>query len=185
MAAPQLTYPTPRRLTRAEYDRMIELGFFHGERLELIRGSLLRMAPIGPTHATTVSRLNELLLPRLLGRAGVRIQQPLVACDESAPEPDVAVVPLGDYSRQHPDRAELVVEVAESSLLHDRETKGPLYAASNVCEYWIVDLGGRAVEIHDSAASGRYARVRRAVAGETISPSSFPDVAIAVSQLLP
>jgi len=53
---------------------MVELGFFRGERLELIHGSLLRLPPIGPPHASVVSRLNRLLLPRLVDRADVRIQ---------------------------------------------------------------------------------------------------------------
>jgi hypothetical protein len=75
MAAPTLE-PTLRRLTRAEYDRMVELGFFRGERLELIHGSLLRMPRVGPPRASVVSRLNRLLLPRLVDRADVRIQQP-------------------------------------------------------------------------------------------------------------
>jgi Uma2 family endonuclease len=183
MAAP-LSYPTPRRLTRAEYDRMIVLGFFHGERLELIHGTLLRMPPIGPPHASVVTRLTKMLLPPLDGRAEVRTQQPIYAYDDSEPEPDIAVVPLGDYSKQHPDRAMLVIEVADSSLLHDRETKAPLYAASQVAEYWIVDLAGRAIDVYEGPAGGLYTRVRRAVPGETLAPAAFPDVAVVVSELL-
>lgn len=175
----------PRRFTRAEYDRLIELGFFRGERLELIRGTLLDMPPIGPPHATVVSRLNRILVPALLERADVRIQQPLYARDESEPEPDVAVVALGDYSNRHPDCALLVIEVAESSLEFDRDSKGPLYAASNVSEYWIVDIAGRAVEVYGGPGGGRYALLRRAVPGDTIRPAAFPDLAIAVAAILP
>jgi Uma2 family endonuclease len=178
MGAPQLVLPIPRRFTRAEYDRLIELGFFHGERLERIRGSLLHMPPIGPPHATLVSNLAERLLPALLGRAKVRIQQPLSAHDESEPEPDLAVVPLADYSVRHPDCALLVIEVAESSLQFDRDSKGPLYAASGVLEYWIVDIAGRSFEIFTEPEGDRYTRSRRVSAGETVSPSAFPDVTV-------
>lgn len=51
----------PRRLTRAEYDRMAERGFFRGERVELIRGIVVRMAPIGPAHSDAVDRIGKLL----------------------------------------------------------------------------------------------------------------------------
>ena len=163
---------------------MIALGFFHGERIELLQGTLLRTPPIGPPHASVVSRLNRLLLVPLVDRAEVRIQQPLWGHDESEPEPDVAIVPLGDYSARHPDRALLVIEVADSSLAFDRDTKAPLYAASNVSEYWIVDLAGRAVEVYRDAEGGRYSQIRRYVAGERVSVPTFVDVVIDVRELV-
>jgi Uma2 family endonuclease len=129
MAAPQLVLPTPRRFKRTEYDRLIELGFFLDERLELIRGSLLRMLPIGPPHATLVSNLAERLLPALLGRAKVSLS----AQDESEREPDL---------------------------------------------YWMVDIAGRSFEIFTEPEGDRYTRSRRVSAGETVSPSAFPDVTV-------
>jgi len=179
-----LSQPVPRRLTRAEYDRMIALGFFHGERLELIRGSLISTPPIGPPHAKTVSRLNRLLLPRLMGRADVRIQQPLIAHDESEPEPDVSVVPLGDYGASHPDKAFLVIEVAESSLATDRDLKVPLYALSNVAEYWIVDLSAAAVEVYRQPRGNGYGVVQRVERGGNLTVVAFADVTLAVSEIL-
>jgi Uma2 family endonuclease len=129
-----------------------------------MHGSLVRMSPIGPKHAS---------------------QQPFLAAADSEPEPDVAVVPPGRYSDRHPDRAMLIVEVAESSLAYDRDTKAPLYAASGVEEYWIVDLSGRAVEVHRQPQGGRYATTTRVPAGETLSPAAFPDVVVTVGDLLP
>ena len=175
-----------RRFTRAEFDRLIALGFFQeDERVELVHGILVRMTPPGPPHGNSVDRLNELPLPRLLGRARVRIQQPFVAHDESEPEPDVAVVPVGDYSIEHPHVAFLVVEVADSSLIYDRETKAPLYAASEVAEYWIVNLPERVVEVHTDPAAGRYARVQRFRSCTVLRIAAFPDVEVPVADLLP
>jgi Uma2 family endonuclease len=173
----------PRRVTRAEYERMAELGFFRGERVELIHGIVVAMSPIGPAHADPVDVLNELLVQGLRGRARVRIQQPYLAYDDSEPEPDVAVVPPGRYANRHPDRAFLIIEVAERSLDYDRETKAPLYAASGVGEYWVVDVTGRAVEVYREAIEGRYTAELRVVRGETLSPKEFSDVEIAVSDL--
>lgn len=96
----------------------------------------------------------------------------------------MSVVPPGDYSATHPDRADLIIEVADSSLEVDRETKGPLYAASGVGEYWIVNLVQRVVEVYSAPVGGRYTQVRRAKGGETLAPRAFPDVAIAVAELL-
>lgn len=184
MLAHKLSPPAPRRLTRAEYHRMGELEFFRGERVQLVDGMVVRMPPIGPPHACIVDRLAELLIPCLVGRATVRVQQPLVANDDSEPEPDIAVVPRADYSRHHPDRALLVVEVAESSLSYDCETKGALYADAGVSEYWIVDVAGRAIEAYRTPVDGQYSDVQRAVAGETMTVAAFPDVVLAVEEIL-
>ena len=105
-----------RPLRRVEYDQLITLGAFEGEKIELLDGALVHMTPTGTPHSSTVQRLTELLLPPLLGRASVRVQQPYAAGPFSEPEPDLAVVPLGEYDTAHPDRAYLVIEVAESSL---------------------------------------------------------------------
>src|SRR5438105_9681464 len=136
MQAHDLAHARPRRLRREEYDRMADLGFFHGERVELIHGTVVQLSPIGPPHAARVDWLMELFVPKLLDRAAVRIQQPFLAVDDSEPEPDVAIVPRGRYDERHPDRAHLVVEVAESSLDYDRETEAPVCSASGVPVYW-------------------------------------------------
>lgn len=178
------TGASARRLTRAEYDRMVKLGFFERERVELVHGMVVRMAPIGPPHCDVVDRLNDALLPPLLRRARVRVQQPFVACDESEPEPDVAVVPDQRYAESHPEQAYLVIEVADTSLEYDRETKAPLYAASRVAEYWIVDLQNSRIEVYDLPVNGRYTRVRHVAPGESLSCAAFPDVVVRVGDLL-
>src|SRR5262249_12664692 len=146
----------PRLLTRTEYERIVETGIFGRERLELIRGVVIRMPPIHPPHADSVDRFNESLVHALYGRARVRIQLPFVAADESMPQPDIALVPVGDYSARHPDRAYVLIEVADSSLRYDRETKAPLYAESSVDEYWLVDVRSRSVEVFRDAREGEW-----------------------------
>jgi Uma2 family endonuclease len=178
-----LSHARPRRMSRAEYDRVVEQGLFHDERVELIHGIVVEMPPIGPPHADTVSVLNQVLVRGVGDRAVVRIQLPLAASDDSEPEPDVALVPPGRYADHHPDRAFLVVEVADTTLDHDRKTKGPLYAACAVPEYWIVDVNAREVEVFDELAGDRYGRTRRFSTGATIAPAAFPDVRVQVLDL--
>lgn len=184
VAPPQVFGAPARRMSRAEYDRMVQLGFFERERVELIHGMVVRMAPIGPPHSEVVTRLTEQFVQALGGRARVRTQLPLVAWDESEPEPDVAVVAPRSYADAHPDEAFLVVEVAESSLDYDRETKAPLYAASRVAEYWIVDVAGKAIEVYTKPEAGRFTSVQRFGLGDVVHVGAFPDVSVAVRDLL-
>src|SRR6266567_1346816 len=103
--------PTPfipdrvRPLRRQEYDKLIALGAFQNEKIELLEGWLVKMSPIGAPHCSAVDKLNELLLPQLLGRATVRVQSPFAALDLSEPEPDIAIVQHGFYDTEHPEQA--------------------------------------------------------------------------------
>src|SRR5438093_2813036 len=122
------TYPVrTRRWTRAEYDRLIDVGMFlPDEPLELLGGELVVSEPQGSAHYTAIGLVEDALRAALPTGRLVRSQGPVALDDESEPEPDVAVTP-GDrrsYSRRHPDRPVLVVEAAESSLAFDREHKG-------------------------------------------------------------
>jgi Uma2 family endonuclease len=184
MQAPEVFHARPRQLTRAEYRRMGELGFFQGERVELIHGMVVRMPPIGPSHAEVVDRLNATFVRAVGARARVRIQQPYIAHDESEPEPDVALVEERSYADEHPRVAMLVVEVSETSQRYDRDTKGPLYASSDVAEYWLVDLVTQQIEISSAPVDGRYTQSRKATIADTVSPAAFPDVIVSVAELL-
>jgi Uma2 family endonuclease len=175
----------PRPLRRVEYDRLVAGGAFEGERVELLYGTLVAMSPHDPPHSAPIQDLNELLVRALLGRPRVRVQLPVVACDESEPEPDLAVVPLGDYSREHPCEAHLIVEVAVSSLRKDREVKGPLYASSGFREYWIVNVPERLLEVYREPREGSYTDVTRLRPSETVRLVAFPDVELRVADVLP
>jgi len=178
-----LAHAQARRMTRSEYDRLVAQGMFAEERVELIHGIVVEMAPVGPPHSDPIDVLNRFFVRGVGDRAVVRVQSPIAASDDSEPEPDIALVPPRRYADRHPDRAFLIVEVADSSLDYDRETKAPLYASSEVTEYWIVDVKGRAVEAYDEPDAGRYARVRRYSIGESLAPAAFPELTLAVGDL--
>lgn len=181
----QLSVDSVRRFSRAEYDRLVEQGWFTDERLELIEGLLVTVSPQGTSHADVIAHITESLI-RLLGeRASVRSQLPFAATDDSEPEPDVAVVPRARYRDEHPRSAYLIIEVADSSLRYDRY-KASVYAAASVPEYWIVDLKAArvAVYLEPDPATGVYRSTREHRAGEVLQPAAFPDLAIAVADLL-
>jgi Uma2 family endonuclease len=141
------------------------------------------MSPHGAPHAGAIHRLTDILVPAVKGRATCRIQLPLALGDTSEPEPDVAVVALGSYHRAHPTAAFLVVEVSDSSMAYDRRTKGVLYAAHSIPEYWIVDTTHQRIEVHTEIVDGAYTRVTPHALGETIRSTALPGLAVAVSDV--
>lgn len=183
-AAATIPQNLTRPLSRGEYAKMAALGMFEHERVELVYGFIIRMPPIGPPHSSAVQRMNEVFVRAFAPRASVRVQSPFVAGDLSLPEPDFAVVPRGEYRDEHPSEALLVVEVADSSLDFDRTTKAKLYAESGVPEYWVVNLVDELVEVHTEIVRGVYTRVVPSKRGDRIVPLAFPDVTLAVDDVL-
>jgi Uma2 family endonuclease len=184
-----------RRFSRAEYERLIELGVFQaGEPIELIGGELMVAEPQGAAHYTAIRKIAK-ALEAAFGRGWeVRTQGPIGLDDDSEPEPDVAVVPGSpdDYGRAHPSRPALTVEVAESSLNIDRRHKGSLYARAGLPDYWVLNLIDRVLEVYrepveDSTApfGWRYARGEVLDVSARVAPLAAPASAILVSQLLP
>jgi Uma2 family endonuclease len=182
-----------RYWTRAEYDRLIEIGFFdEDEPIELLAGQLVVREPQYAPHATGV-RLADEALRRVFGTGwDVRAGLPVALDDESEPEPDVCVAPGGPrtYLDAHPARPVLIVEIALSSLAVDRRIKGSLYARAGIADYWIVNLSERQLEVYrdpvaDAPQGWRYANVQVLGAQATVSPLAAPAAVIAVADLLP
>ena len=177
-----------RRFTVAEYCAMAEAGILaEDERIELLDGAIIVMAPIGPPHEDGTTQLGSQLTYRMYGRAIVRIQQSVQLSDLGLPEPDIAIVRLRpDYHRERPTPADvlLLVEVADSSLEYDRGVKLPRYAAAGIPEVWIVNLRARQVEVYDDPVDGVYQGRRVIPATGSISPRAFPDVTLAVADFL-
>jgi Uma2 family endonuclease len=173
-----------RPLKRSEYEKLVSLGAFADERLELLEGALVEMSPNGPPHFAPVQKLTALLVLALLKRATVRIQGPFAASDTSEPEPDVAIVPLGEYDTEHAREAYLIIEVADSSLERDRGIKQRIYAASRVPEYWIVNVRERTIEVHREPGRDGYARVEVVAHDGEIALLQFPDVTVRVRDVV-
>jgi Uma2 family endonuclease len=184
-----------RRWTRAEYDRLIEVGFFQpGEPIELIGGQLLVCEPQGSNHFTTVGLVDDTLRAAFGPGWVIRAQGPLALDDESEPEPDVAVVPGSrrDYLHGHPALPVLAVEIAESSLSFDRRDKGSLYARAGLADYWIVNLVDRCLEVYcepaphpDAPYGWRYRAIRVLGPEASVSPLAAPAARVPVADLVP
>ena len=174
-----------RPLKRVEFDRLAAGGCFDEERVELLFGVVVKMAPIDPSHAESTDEVQRLLARALGDRARVLSQRPFAASETSEPLPDVFVVPTGIYRQEHPARAYLVVEVSRSSLSRDRGPKALLYGMSEVAEYWIVNLVKDVVEVYRDPDGGAWRSKLTYQRDGVIAMVAFPDVEIAVADLLP
>jgi Uma2 family endonuclease len=184
-----------RYWTRAEYDRLVAIGFFgEDEPIELLGGQLVLREPQQSAHATGVRLVEEALRGAFGAGWDVRAGLPIALDGESEPEPDVCVVSgrPRDYRDAHPSRPVLIVEVALSSLGIDRHVKGALYARAGITDYWIVNLQERCLEVYrrpvaDTLArhGWRYADVTVLRAGESVLPLARPQASVAVTDVLP
>ena len=176
------------RFTVADFARMGEAGIFtEDDRVELIAGEILEMAPIGALHAGLVSRLTELVVTRLAGRAHVSVRNPVRLDRHTEPQPDLVVARRRKdfYTDRHPEAGDilLVIEVSDSSLRYDRMEKTPRYGRAGIPETWLVDVDAAAVTIHTDPGPDGYAtrRVRRRgdeVAAASVAGLDFPVDAI-------
>lgn len=142
-----------------EVMQMLEAGILpEDNRLELLHGMLTEKAVKGPEHSVLKGRLATWLWSRAAYE--VRIEDAIrVADDTSLPEPDIAVVEHGDYLREHPYGAFLVIEVAKTSLKIDMEIKPPLYAAAGIPECWVIDVNARRVHVHRDPTPDGYDKI--------------------------
>src|SRR5215467_7103134 len=182
-----------RGLRRVEYDRLVALGTFVGEQIELLDGLLVVREPQGSPHAAIAAHIGQVLAAAFGRGWHPRLHSPLALDDDSEPEPDVAMVAgePRDYVSAHPSTAALVVEVAESSLRLDR-VKGGLYARAGIREYWIANLVDRTLEVHrepHSATESTHGWVYRSIEllrpPATVTPLAAPTALIRVADLLP
>jgi Uma2 family endonuclease len=181
--------PARMRITIDRYQKMVAAGVLTpSDRVELIEGDIVSMAPIGTRHAGISGRLLRGLFPLDLNKeAIVRAANPVDLGDLSEPEPDVIVLKprSDDYMTGHP-RAEdvlLLIEVADTSLAFDRGPMRDLYARYGIREYWVVDVNGERVFTYREPSQGVFHATSEVSRGETVSPESFPVIQIAVTDL--
>jgi Uma2 family endonuclease len=182
--------PAPTRLSADEYFDLVRTGqLAPDDKVELLEGVVVAMAPQGPPHAGMIGKINEVLVTMFRGRATVRVQCSYLAGPFTVPEPDFAVVPglPAEYETRHPDRAHLLIEVADSSLPSDRLSKSRIYAAARVPQYLIVNLRRDCVEVYEQPVPERasYAVTRVARRGDRIPVVDFSELTLAAADLLP
>ena len=190
-----MTAVTAKRFSIAEYHRLGELGFFApDDRVELIRGEIIKMAAKGRLHSVCNSLVFGELYVLVAKRAIVRGQEPIILMDDSEPEPDVVLARnrSDNYLSSHPEPADilLVIEVSDSTLKYDQRTKLSLYAEAGIANYWIFNLVDSQLEMHSEPYQKRqgdfnYRSQRVVLPDEAVVIPGFPDLSLDLSLVFP
>jgi Uma2 family endonuclease len=186
-----------KRFTIAEYHRLDEIGLLqkenHEDRTELIRGEILFMAAKGTKHTVCCSNVNRALNKLVGDRAIIRCQDPILLPPDSQPEPDFVIVRdrPDNYLDGHPlpEDILLVIEIADSSLIYDRDIKGAMYAEAGINDYWLFNLNDNRLEAYsepycDAQGEGNYTQRRYIFSHQVISIPTFPDLQMELSKIL-
>ena len=180
---------TRRKLTVSEYYRMAEAGILdEDDRIELIDGEILDMAPIGADHINAVNDLTRALVIAIGDHGVVSVQNPLRLDIHNEPMPDFVVFrprPDSERKTRHtPADVLLVVEVAKTSLRYDNKVKLPKYAAAGIPEVWIIDVARHRLHIHRDPEGDVYKTTRIVTAKETVALAKVPDASIPLARIL-
>jgi Uma2 family endonuclease len=178
-----------RPFSTAEYHRLIEIGLLtEDERVELLDGEIIEMAPIGPRHAACVDRLNAHFHRKVSRHAIVRVQSPVGLDQHSEPEPDLLLLKPRDdfYAQSHPTPADVLIaiEVADTTAQKDREVKLPAYARAGIPEAWLIDLYNDRIETHHAPHQGVYEQVRIVQRGQRFASPTQPQLKFKADDIL-
>lgn len=179
----------PRRFNVTEYYQMAKAGILKpDDRVELIEGRIIEMSSIGSPHAACVSRFVRLLSKSIGDSAILSPQNPVRLDDFSEPVPDIALVKLRDdyYAARHPTPSDvlLLIEVADSSLLKDRNIKVPLYARAEIPEVWVVNLPREMIEVYSDPLHGKYRKCQKFKRGELVKSATVKGLSLKVNEIL-
>lgn len=187
-----LTEPRTLRWTKDQYHRLAEMGWFDDRRVELLEGEIFEIPVPKFPHVIALDATTD-ALRTAFGGGWVSPQAPLDLTLSSEPIPDLFVVPgKARDCTAHPTTAFLIVEVSDTTLSHDRNRKGSLYAAARIQDYWIVNLVDHQLEVYRTpvpdpaqAFGFRYSQRTVLVSGDSVSPLAAPQAQIAVTELFP
>jgi len=175
------------RFTVDEYHRLGEAGILGGDdRVELLDGDLINMAPISGEHRTVVDTLNLLLASRAeQDRYRIGIQNPISLDPYSEPQPDVVLYSSSVLGR-HPraDEIYLLIEVADTSLSYDVGPKLAAYGRAGIREVWVIDAVRRRVLVYRRPEKSHYGTHLELAPEDVVTAEAFPDISLLISRFL-
>jgi Uma2 family endonuclease len=186
-ATTQVADGLPRRAwTVDDMERMLETGILREpEPFELIGGELVAMAAKNRQHEMLRTELALYWADRRARDIKIASETPLRLGEYDAPEPDFIVYPASLHAPDvRADTVLLVVEIADTSLASDLETKAPRYAASGVREYWVINARSLVTIVHrEPHQSGQYAHREEFEVTDTLTPTFAPSLAVRLGDL--
>ena len=181
--------PRRHRFSVSDYYLMGEAGILAPDsREELIHGEIFDRAPPSPLHSATVTRLNKIFQHASGDDASVSVLNPVRLSEFSEPQPDLALLKRRRdfYSEHHPGPTDvlLIIEVADSTLRFDRDTKVPLYAVHGIPEMWLVNLHARRLVRHRAPREGTFTLVDEPNLGTPVEISGLARIAVDLRWLI-
>lgn len=118
----------------------------------------------------------------------VDCQNPLILDDFSEPQPDMLLLDpkfeeTGELPR--PTDVFLVLEVSDSTVRYDSQTKLAAYARVGIPEYWIVNLADNTIDVYRQPSGEAYLEKLRFQRGEQVALARFPERSVEVSEIIP
>ncbi|NCR60288.1 MAG: Uma2 family endonuclease [Microcystis aeruginosa LL13-06] len=164
-----------RKFTVEEYEKMTTQGIIKpDEKVELIRGG--------------IDRLIQLLYQKLGQKIILRVQNPIRLNNNSQPEPDLSLlIPRSDFyvaAYPCPQDIYLIIEVSDSTIDYDRNTKISLYAEANIKEVWIINLKEECLEVYRHPLHGSYQNIQKYSINERVFITYFPDIEFTIAEIL-
>jgi Uma2 family endonuclease len=175
------------RWTVDEFHQMAIAGLLdETDRVELIEGEMIDMAPIGSKHAFIVNRISQLLSARVGEQCLVSTQNPVRLGDRSEPQPDIALLQIGNYMASFPTASDvlLIVEVSDSTLEYDRDIKLGLYARHGIPEVWLLDVNAGELTLYREPAEGQYRLIRKPTNAEAVAPMAMPEALFSLVEIM-
>ena len=178
-----------RKFTVEEYEKMTTQGIIKpDEKVELIRGEIIKMSPMGTRHAAGIARLTQLLYQKFGDLILLGVQNPIRLNNNSQPEPDLSLlIPRSDFyvaAYPCPQDIYLIIEVSDSTIDYDRNTKISLYAEANIQEVWIINLKEECLEVYRHPLHGSYQAIHEYSINERVFITSFPDIEFTIAEIL-
>ncbi len=180
---------TRYRFTADEYEAMGRAGILgEDDRVELIEGEIVEMAPIGPGHARSVNDFTERFVVHFRDVAIVSPQNSIRLGRYSEPQPDLVLLRrrADRYGNALPSAEDvlLVVEVSDTTVAADRGVKVPLYGRAGIPETWVADLPHDVLHVYREPVDDGYRVVQTLRRGDRVAPLAFPDRELEVAELL-
>jgi Uma2 family endonuclease len=174
-----------RKLTIEEYHKLGDAGILHpNDRVELIDGLLVKMAPIGPEHQFILEKLNDVLSEQKKGRFKVGPGRPIPIPNFNEPQPDMVLLRIDAGTRREhasPGEIYLVIEISDTTVKYDSEKKLPAYESARIPEYWIVDIPAKALRVFRLNQEEKYQETR--YTRGSLAVQAFPDVVVSLEDL--
>lgn len=186
--------PKQFKWTKSQYHQLAELGLFEGKRTEFLEGEIIEMPTMNSPHATGLTLTDDALRKVFPEGFVIRNQMPLDFDGDFETVPDLAIVKgkTRDFFDSHPQTADLVVEVSDTTLSYDRNRKASLYAKFSIRDYWVLNLKNRKLEVYRTPIEDENAYYGFSFAekltfkeSDEVSPLANPDAKIKVADLLP